>query len=252
MKTKTDVLLTLLSDLWLLWVVYYHGLGGWESAGLILRQSGTLAWLLLAFIVGLLLFRSDYRWDVPLFLSGWLLGYWGEWWGTTRGVWQYWDGAMPPAYLPPLWGIGLLTTYRLGGLLKERLPKRPGLWLRNSILVFLFVPLPVTLLLSWDRLAVVDWKGVIDIHLIAGILVACSLILLDFDLLQVFVFYICGMLLGGLYETLGTQWGEWRYITGETPPLWIVPLWGFAAVAMVKLASGLKNFVVSGFKKVSR
>ncbi|HEX7593625.1 MAG TPA: hypothetical protein VF429_05580, partial [Anaerolineae bacterium] len=48
--------------------------------------------------------------------------------------------------------------------------------------------------------------------------------------------YICGMLLGGTYEWLGTRMGEWTYITREVPPLWIIPLWGLACVAMVKLS----------------
>ena len=44
------------------------------------------------------------------------------------------------------------------------------------------------------------------------------------------------MLLGGAYEWIGTSIREWTYITREAPPLWIIPLWGLACVAMVKLA----------------
>jgi hypothetical protein len=82
----------------------------------------------------------------------------------------------------------------------------------------------------------VDWRDRLDYHFLAGLLVAAALICFRFDLRRVFVLYVCGTLLGGLYEFLGTTWGEWAYITGETPPLWIAPLWGLASVAMVRLA----------------
>jgi hypothetical protein len=89
---------------------------------------------------------------------------------------------------------------------------------------------------SLPLLAQVDWYGRLDIHFVAGILVVLTLILPRFDLEVTFILFICGMLLGGIYEYLGTSVGEWTYITREIPPLWIAPLWGFAAAAMVRLA----------------
>jgi len=60
------------------------------------------------------------------------------------------------------------------------------------------------------------------------------------------------MLLGGLYEYLGTTFGEWTYLTGEQPPLWIVPLWGIACVAMHNLADLLRWVIEKGAKAVGR
>ncbi|MCL4395146.1 MAG: hypothetical protein M1482_10160 [Chloroflexi bacterium] len=42
--------------------------------------------------------------------------------------------------------------------------------------------------------------------------------------------------MGGTYEWLGTSMREWTYITHEVPPLWIIPLWGLACVAMTNLS----------------
>jgi hypothetical protein len=234
-------LLTLLSDLFFLWVLFYFGLGGWEGAVFLLTRFGVLPWAILAGVLFLLLYRSDFRTDLPLFAAGFALGYWGEWWGTTRGVWAYWNSAAPPDYLPPLWGIGLLTVYRLSLFLspwlKRGLPRGVDGALKAS-----FVVLPLLALArSWPLLAVVDWRARLDAHFFAGLVVAAVLILYRFDLRQAFPLYLCGTLLGGVYEYLGTAWGEWAYITGEVPPLWIAPLWGLAAVAMVKLALGVRS-----------
>jgi hypothetical protein len=232
-----DSLLTLLNDLFLLWVLVYFGMGGWRNALFLLTHYGLLPWVVLTGVVFLVLYRSDYRTDLPLFLAGLALGYWGEWWGTTRGVWTYWNGAMPPDYLPPLWGIGLLTVYRLSSLITPQVRTDLGPWARRMMLISLvFLPL-VTLAISYPRLAVVNWQGRLDGHFLAGIAVAGVLIGYRFELRETFVLFLCGTVLGGLYEYLGTSWGEWAYITGEVPPLWIAPLWGLATVAMTKLAS---------------
>lgn len=218
------------------WVVWRYALGGWEGARYLLTAAGWLPWLLLALVLFLVLARSDYRQDIPLFLAGLALGYWGEWWGTTRGVWTYWNGAQPPDYLPPLWGLGLLTVYRLAGWLRplfERPWSRP-VTLLLALLPFLLVPL--SLALSWPRLAAVDWRGRLDLHFCLGLLVAALLLAWRFEARRLFPLFLCGALLGGLYETLGTTSHEWTYVTGEISPLWIVPLWGLASVAMVNLA----------------
>jgi len=82
----------------------------------------------------------------------------------------------------------------------------------------------------------VDWSGRLDAHFFAGIAVGIALLLYRFDVDETFGLYVCGMLLGGAYEWIGTSIREWTYITREAPPLWIIPLWGLACVAMVKLA----------------
>ena len=83
---KLNRILTLVADLFFLWVLWHYGLGGYETTVILLSAYQPLSWLLLAGVISLLLYRSDYRMDLPLFLAGFLLGYWGEWWGTTRGL----------------------------------------------------------------------------------------------------------------------------------------------------------------------
>lgn len=239
LKPRHRPLLTLLFDLFLLWVVYHYALGGWPGVSFLLNHAGIVPWLVLALVCALLLYRSDYRMDAPLFLAGILLGYWGEWWGTTRGVWTYWNGAQPPDYLPPLWGLGLITVFRLGSWLQSRLPGRPSRlarWVMGGSLVLI----PFTAFAaSWPQLLSVDWRGRLDGHFLAGIAAAGILLGYRFELTRVFSLFVCGTLLGGFYEALGTTLGEWVYITAETPPLWIAPLWGLAAAAMASLARGM-------------
>jgi hypothetical protein len=235
-------LLTLCTDLFFVWVLVHFGLGGAAEMRQLLAYIGLPGWALLGSVLFLLLFHSDYRCDLPLFTAGVLLGYWGEWWGTTHGVWTYWNGATPPTYLPPLWGIGLLTVFRLSRLAAPLL-QRQTVWAKAGMKVSL-VALPVLgFALSWRRLAGVDWTGRLDAQLASGALAAGVLILVKFDLHRAFPLYVCGMLLGGLYETLGTRFGEWRYITGESPPLWIAPLWGLACLAMANLAQILRDLL---------
>ncbi len=246
------------------WVIIHYALGGWELGWFLLSAIGLPVWGALGAIVALVLYRSDIRIDLPLFISGLAPGYWGEWWGTTRGVWTYWNGQTPPDYSPPLWGIGLLTVYHLhlmlqairdsvgerwptkqksnptqGDCSQDRLsfPRRSTTEVIRWLQAGSFFALPaLTLAFSAPRLVAIDWSTRLDIHFSAGILVGLVLIFYRLDIQEAFGVYVCGMLLGGTYEWLGTWMGEWTYITQEVPPIWIVPLWGLACVAMLKLA----------------
>ena len=245
--------LQLFANLFFLWVIFRYALGGWETAQLLLTQIGAPAWIALTVVCALVLYRSDYRADLPLFIAAYALGYWGEWWGTTRGVWTYWNHATPPDYLPPLWAIGLLTVTHLRALVLDIGHRRTLTNTdRNNSSAFLHVdPRPIwtwikaaslivlpalAFAVSAPRLAAVDWSGRLDANFYAGIVVGIALLLYRFDLDEAFGLYVCGMILGGTYEWLGTWMHEWTYITHEVPPLWIIPLWGIACVAMVKLA----------------
>ncbi len=245
-------------------VIIRYALGGWEMGWYLLSTIGPPAWIALAVVLALVLYGSDPRIDLPLFVAGLALGYWGEWWGTTRGVWTYWNGETPPDYLPPLWGIGLLTVYHLHLLMKATanglgrvLPtkqksnpliqdcsihRRYSLrwsvgsavhWTRAASLVALPA---LTLASSAPRLASVDWSTRLDLHFALGVIAGVVLVFYRLDVQEAFGIYVCGMLLGGTYEWLGTWIREWSYITGEVPPVWIIPLWGLACVAMVRLA----------------
>ncbi len=244
-----------LANLFFLWVIFHYALGGWETAQILLTQIGVPAWIALAVVCALVLYRSDYRADVPLFIAAYALGYWGEWWGTTRGVWTYWNHATPPDYLPPLWAIGLLTVTHLRALAlslrgalfapkqspldnREIASRKPLAMTRTrAFKAAAFVMLPALAFAgSAPRLAAVDWSGRLDANFFAGVAMGIALLLYRLDIDEAFGLYVCGMILGGTYEWLGTWMREWTYITREVPPLWIIPLWGLACVAMVKLS----------------
>ncbi|MBI5303294.1 MAG: hypothetical protein HY868_14260 [Chloroflexi bacterium] len=248
MRFDRNHILTFLARLFFLWIIYQYALGGWENARIIFDYIGLSAWLALFTVIALVLYQSDWRADVPLFVAAYALGYWGEWWGTTRGVWTYSNGQTPPDYLPPLWAIGLLTVTHLRALImgrgltqtnadKNNLSAFVRVNPRPMFMLASFIALPVlTFAISAPKLTAVDWSGRLDAMLAAGILVGSALIAYRFNLDEAFELYLCGMLLGGTYEWLGTTMREWTYITGEAPPLWIIPLWGLACIAMLKLS----------------
>lgn len=238
LRASRDSLFTPLANLFFLWVIWRYALGGWETGRNLLTHFGPLGWAALAAVGALVLCRSDYRADVPLFVAGYGLGYWGEWWGTTRGIWTYWNGQTPPDYLPPLWAIGLLTAYHLHLLVTQFAGASPRLSSRLTALKaasFLVLP-ALAFAHSVSLLRAADWSGRLDLHFYAGIVAGVMLLLYRMDVAETFSLYLCGMVMGGAYEFLGTSMGEWTYITREVPPLWIVPLWGLACVAMLKLA----------------
>ena len=251
LKTHYETLATLLFDLFLLWVILRFALGGWERTIRLLPSQGLAVLAELLIMVSLTLVKSNYRNDVPLFLSAFVLAYWGEWWGTTRGVWAYYGRETPPLYVVFTWGVCLLTVYHLDLLLRGGERKREGKhgsWIQK---LSLFALPAIGLVLTWEGIIKIDWMKVVDIHAIAGVLVACFLILKDFDWNETFWIFISGTLLGGLYEYLGTATGNWQYAIGEGMPILIAPLWGMACVAMVKLGflvrDGFCRIVCTGF-----
>lgn len=48
---------------------------------------------------------------------------------------------------------------------------------------------------------------------------------------------VFGALAGWAIEAWGTRTGVWRYYTGETPPLWIVPVWPLGAALVERFAA---------------
>ncbi len=233
--SKHPSLGTWLSNLFFLWVIYYFGLGGWNTVVLLLFRSGVLPWIILIVVCGLIFINSDYRIDLPVFASAVILGFWGEWWGTSRGFWTYWNNATPPIYLPPLWGIGVLTVLHFKELIFPWLERNIPEWVWR-VGSFSFICLPVLGFAYSERLlADVNWIYKLDWHFIAGCVLAGFLVIYRANWKETLLLYLCGTTIGGMYEYLGTSWGEWSYFTGEIPPWWIAPLWGYATVAMTKL-----------------
>jgi len=247
LKRHYETLATILFDLFLLWVILQFALGGWDRAIRLLPHQGPMFWVELFVLVSLVLIKSNFKYDIPLYLSAILLAYWGEWWGTSRGVWSYPYTPGVPAYVFMTWGVCLLNVYHLY-LIVRRLEgeKERRLW--SWVKILSVFALPVTgLAITWTGIVRIDWTRAADVHFFGGIVVCALLILKNFDLNETFWIFFCGTLLGALYEYCGTSMGNWSYATGEGMPLIIAPLWGLACVGMIKLGF----FVQSGFLRVT-
>jgi len=247
LKRHYETLATVLFDLFLLWVVVRFALGGWDTAIRLLPHQGPMFWVELFVMVSLVLIKSNFKYDIPLYLSAILLAYWGEWWGTSRGVWSYPYTRGVPTYVFMTWGVCLLSVYHLY-LIVRRLEgeKERKVWSWIKVLS-VFALLVIGLALSWTGIVRIDWTRVADVHFFGGIVVCALLILKNFDLNETFWIFFCGTLLGALYEYCGTSTGNWNYATGQGMPLVIAPLWGLACVGMIKLGF----FVQGGFLRVA-
>jgi hypothetical protein len=79
----------------------------------------------------------------------------------------------------------------------------------------------------WRQL---DW-------LLLGIFAAMSLLIMaGADLRRDAWLALVGLAGGLVIESWGTQTGLWAYYTHETPPLWILPAWSIATLAIDRLA----------------
>ena len=194
-----------------------------------------------------MLIKSDVRDDLPLFIAALILGFWGEWWGKTQGLWTYYSRLNPSIDIVFMWGLGLITVYHLHLLIsrlspalipKQKLPATP---IKLSIIILLLL---AGFILTWKGIVKFDWLKHIDIHFILAGVVTSFLLFNNFDVNDTFSIFISGTLLGGLYEYCGTSIGGWSYATGKGLPLVIAPLWGIACVAMIKLGFLIKDGVL--------
>ena len=252
LKRHYGILGTFLFDLFLLWVILRFNLGGWERA-IQLYSHGLTVWGgVIIGIAFLIVYKSDFRTDIPLFLSAFVLGYWGEWWGTTRGVWTYVTKETPPINVIFFWGVCLLAVYHLHLVFRGNREKMVDKRAAKIMMVTLFVLPLIGLALTWKGIVRVDWFKVVDVHPIAATLLCLVLILRDFELRETFWIFVCGTFIGGFLEHYSTAAGGYRYITGEGIPLLIAPLWGIACVAMVKLGVLIRSGFLRSFSLLKR
>jgi hypothetical protein len=124
-------------------------------------------------------------------------------------------------------------------------------WNRTSAaLMSGFVLLLLLILYIWwplvqDYLATYDpryplWQQ-IDWLLIAIFLVMSLLITSRPNLRHDLPILLVGAAGGLVIETWGTQSGLWAYFTGETPPLWIIPAWPIASLAIDRIDRSLQH-----------
>lgn len=245
LRRRYVILGTVLFDLFILWTVIRFVLGGWDRA-VYLYSHGPLLWAgIILTLVVLTLIRSDFRTDIPMYLSAFALAYWLEWWGTTRGVWTYTGDQKPPLGEIFLWGICLLSVYHVnlvflgkGETEKER--GKGSCWTWFMVLALFVLPL-IGLVLTWKFIISVNWMNYFDCHSVAAVVLASFLILKDFELGETFWVFVGGTFLGGLLETLGTASGRYAYLSGQGAPLMVGPIWGVTCVVMVKLGYRIRN-----------
>jgi hypothetical protein len=123
------------------------------------------------------------------------------------------------------------------------------IWTRDSSILLggFFVTILLIVYIWWplaqEYLAYVDWNGewwrYMD-WLLLGIFGFMSITIisranLKKDLLIIFV-GVCG---GLAIESWGTQTNLWHYYTAERPPLWIIPAWPIASLAIDRITRAL-------------
>ncbi len=86
------------------------------------------------------------------------------------------------------------------------------------------------------------WRQ-IDWLLIGNFLVMSILITLNADIREDFPYLLIALSGGYIIEAWGTQSGLWTYYTFEKPPLWIVPAWPIAALAIKRAYTLLEGQV---------
>lgn len=251
LKRHAVLLCTILFDLFLVWTVVEFVFGGWGRTVRIYSTGPALWGGIILGLVTLTLVKSDFRTDIPMYLSAFCLAYWLEWWGTTRGVWTYSGNRTPPINEIFLWGICLLSVYH-GSLLlmgkRERRPGRTSTWLMISLLVLLPV---IGFVLTWRFIVSVNWMQYLDLHSVVAVVFASVLILKDFRLKETFLVFVGGTFLGGLLETLGTASGRYAYLSGQGAPLLVGPVWGVTCVVMVKFGHQIRRGSEKAFSFVA-
>lgn len=133
-----------------------------------------------------------------------------------------------------------------------RLPKNLR-WNRTSyFLLSTFLAVIVLIIVVWWPLAEeylgqvnpdypiwvqVDW-------LLVGIFLAMSLLIMSGADLRADAWTVCVATVGGLtIEAWGTQTLLWTYYTNERPPLWIVPAWPIATLAIDRICRVLSTLL---------
>ncbi len=118
-------------------------------------------------------------------------------------------------------------------------------WTRSSyLLLSAFVATLFVIVVVWWPLVVDYWATADPAHplwvqldwLLLGVFAAMSLLIMSGADLKADALIVAVGLAGGLViESWGTQTNLWTYYTLERPPLWIIPAWPIASLAIDRL-----------------
>ncbi|MEN8171533.1 MAG: hypothetical protein ABFS03_01490 [Chloroflexota bacterium] len=130
---------------------------------------------------------------------------------------------------------------------------RASYTLISAFILIIFLIIYIWWPLAEEYLALIDWHGpwwlMID-WLLFGIFGFMSLLImagadLRVDALIIFVGFVGGLVI----ESWGTQTEIWSYYTAERPPLWIIPAWPIASLAIDRMVRFLRRWFMRSKKQ---
>lgn len=173
--------------------------------------------------------------------------------GALRFAVDFWRGGDPGLWHPP----GLTLAQAAGALaavaaalVLARRDRRPGLF-GGAAVASLFALVALARFDLVRGAAEATWRsfqqgGAARVHVLGEVVLFLAIVSLcarvipaGFDWRRDGKLALMTGLAGFLAEWWGTSLGLWRYYTGETPPLWIVPAWSVGAVVVDRLAAGV-------------
>ena len=95
-----------------------------------ITKSMTLMALVL--VIFLVLTPTDHRFALLTFLAGAALGYFLEYWGTTRECWTYYTLQKPPLFAILAHGMAAVAFWRSGQVLQILWNKTRQVWIGNK------------------------------------------------------------------------------------------------------------------------
>ncbi len=113
---------------------------------------------------------------------------------------------------------------------------------RSFVALGLLVGVGAVVGYRWSDL--LDANGSMDWLLAATWIGMAALITWDVDLRRDSVLCLVGLVGGGVIEWWGTNTRIWTYFTLERPPLWILPAWPIATLAIDRLSRMMDRAVV--------
>jgi uncharacterized membrane protein YoaT (DUF817 family) len=157
-----------------------------------------------------------------------------------------------PELLPAAGEISSHHTPAWRRLWVELRPRRASGYLLGGLLLTIFLIIYIWWPLAEEYLALVDWNGpwwrYMDWLLINIFAVMSLLIIAGADLRYDARIVFVGLLGGLVIEAWGTQTSLWTYYTNERPPLWIIPAWPVASLAIDRLVRIL-DVIVPGARR---
>ena len=127
---------------------------------------------------------------------------------------------------------------------------RASYYLLSAFLLTVFLIIYVWWPLAEEVLSYINWQGPWWLYmdwLLLGIFAVMSLLIMSGAALRRDALIVLVGMAGGLViEAWGTQTNLWVYYTNERPPLWIIPAWPIASLAIDRITRLLRRLLPQG------